>query len=90
MYLQSLPIWDRVIAGDHLEQVLIYWMWHINIKYQCIISRDPSVSKSIWLPIFEWYVVRCVLKKGHQQDMCSKEIDLHAQNMLTISRHSSQ
>ena len=36
------------------------------------------------MPIYEWYVVRCGSKNGHQNDMCLKEIGLHAQNMLTI------
>ena len=34
--------------------------------------------------MFEWCVVRCGSKNGHQKDMCSKEIGLHAQNLLTI------
>ena len=38
----------------------------------------------IWTPIPEWYVVRCGSKNGHQKDMCSKEIELRVQNILTI------
>ena len=30
-------------------------------------------------PIFDWFVVRCGSKNEHQKDMCSKEIELHAQ-----------
>jgi hypothetical protein len=36
------------------------------------------------IPIFEWWVVRCRSKDGHQKDMCLKEIGLHAQYWLTI------
>ena len=36
--------------------------------------------------IFEWCVVRCGCKNGHQKDiMCFKEIGLCAQNMLNHS-----
>ena len=35
-------------------------------------------------PIFEWYVVRCGSKNRYQNDLCLKEIGLHAQNMVTI------
>ena len=34
--------------------------------------------------IFEWYVIKCGSKNGHQKDTCLKEIGLSAQNMLTI------
>jgi hypothetical protein len=39
---------------------------------------------TIWTPMFEWYVVRCVSKIEQQKDKCGKEIGLHAQNMLII------
>jgi hypothetical protein len=35
-------------------------------------------------PIFEWCVVSCVSKNGHQKDIGSKEIGLCAQNVRTI------
>ena len=34
--------------------------------------------------IFESYVVRIGFKDGYSKDMCSKEIGLHAHNILTI------
>jgi hypothetical protein len=34
--------------------------------------------------MFEWYVIGLRSKNGHQKIMFSKEIGLHAQNMLTI------
>ena len=34
--------------------------------------------------IFEWHVVRCDSKNGHQKNMCPKYIILHVQNMITI------
>ena len=34
--------------------------------------------------MFEWDVVRCGSKNGHQNDTCLKELGLCAQNMLTI------
>ena len=33
---------------------------------------------------FEWYVVWCGSKDGYHSDMCSQEIGLHAQIMVTI------
>ena len=30
------------------------------------------------------YVVRCGFKNGYQKDMCLKEIELRAQNVVTI------
>ena len=35
-------------------------------------------------PIFEWCVVRCWSKNGHQKDMCLKEITLSAQILLIV------
>ena len=43
-----------------------------------------SNTAIIWTPLFEWYMGSCGSKNGHQEGMCSKEIRLHAQNMLTI------
>ena len=34
-------------------------------------------------PIFEWWLVRCGSRSGHQKDMFLKEIELCAQNLLT-------
>lgn len=35
-------------------------------------------------PIFEWYVVTCGCKNGHQIDICSEEIGLRAQHLVTV------
>ena len=35
-------------------------------------------------PIFEWYVDSYGSKNGCQKDKCFGEIELHAQNMVTI------
>ena len=52
--------------------------WNNIIAYNntkgCIIP-DTAI---IWTPIFEWYVVRCGSKKGHQEVMCLKEIGLRS------------
>ena len=45
-----------------------------------VANSDTAI---IWTPIFEWYVVRCGSKNGHQTDKCF-EIGLCTQNMLTI------
>ena len=39
----------------------------------------------IWTSIFEWCMVRCRCKNGHQKDMCLKEIGLYVSNKLIIS-----
>ena len=56
-----------------------------RLKY---VPRKVDVPKSIttitWTPIFKCYVVRCGSKNWQQKDMWLKEIELCAQNMLTI------
>ena len=37
-----------------------------------------------WAPIFNWYLIRCGFKNRYKNDICSKEVILHAQNMITI------
>jgi hypothetical protein len=37
-----------------------------------------------WTTIFEWCMVRCGSKNGHQNDICLKEFELRAQHLLTI------
>ena len=34
--------------------------------------------------VFQWYMLRYDSKKGYEKNMCSKEIGLHAQNMIII------
>jgi len=50
----------------------------------CKVGMPESNIEIIWIPIFEWHVVRCESKNSHQKNMCLKEIRLHAQNMLII------
>ena len=48
-------------------------------------SRPNSINYLKQTPIFEWCVLRCGSKNGHQKDiMHFKEIGLRAQNLLTI------
>lgn len=49
---------------------------------QC--DMPNSVTYLHRTPKFEWYVVRCGLKNWHHKDMCLKEIDQRARNILTI------
>ena len=35
-------------------------------------------------PIFEWCVIRCGSKNKYQKDVCLKESELQAQNLITI------
>ena len=44
-------------------------------------NQANDVNKT---PVFEWYVVRCGSMNGYQKDTCLKEIELCAQNMLSI------
>ena len=37
-----------------------------------------------WTHVVEWFMVRCNSKNGYPKDMYSKEIGLHAQNMIII------
>ena len=38
----------------------------------------------MWTPLFEVCGVMCGSKNGHYKDMCTKEIELRAQIILTI------
>jgi hypothetical protein len=55
---------------------------HQNFQYK--ISRPNSITYLNQTPLFEWCVIRCESKDGHQKDMCSEEIELHAPYLLTI------
>jgi hypothetical protein len=41
-------------------------------------------TRVIWTTRFEWYVVRCGSKNKHQKDVCLEEIELRAQDMISI------
>ena len=43
-----------------------------------------SITYPSWTPIYEWYVVRCDSKDRGHKGMCLKEIELCAQNTITI------
>ena len=51
-------------------------------------QHKVDVAKSniaiIWTPIIDRYVYKCGPKKGHQEDMCLKDIGLRVQHMLII------
>ena len=49
-------------------------------------SNIPIIST----PVFEWYAVRCRSNDMHQKDMCSKEVEFCAQNVLTILGTNNQ
>ena len=38
----------------------------------------------IWTPTIEWYMYRCRPKKGHQEEMCLKDIGLRVQIILIV------
>ena len=48
------------------------------------VDEPKSNIAIIWTLIFEWYVIRCGFKNGHQKDMCFKELGLCVQNMPTV------
>ena len=50
-----------------------------------MISRPFMVIFHNWTTIFEWFVIRCGCKKAHKKWICSKEIGLCTQNMVTNS-----
>ena len=62
-------------------------MHHIHVLYNIHLefmefSNDASIDVPNLgqTPIFEWYVVRCGSKVGHQKNMCLKRLD----NVLKI------
>ena len=48
------------------------------------VDSSYSVTFLNRTPIFEWCVIVCSSKKGYQNDMCLKDIQLHAQNMIIV------
>ena len=73
-----------------LVLVLNYKPWHtpLNIGVPLRPTHEVDVPKSniaiIWTPTFEWYVVRCGSKNGHQKCVYMNEVTLHAQKHDTI------
>ena len=53
----------------------------INAHLYSKVDVPNLVTYPNWIPIFEWYVVWCGFKNGHQKDICLKEIGLRAQNI---------
>lgn len=39
---------------------------------------NPNKLIILWTLIFEWFMVRCGPKNGHDKDICIKEIGLRA------------
>ena len=59
--------------------------WFLSrLEYAHKVDVPNSVTCPTQKPIFEWYVVWCGSKNGHQKDMRLKEIGLRAQNMITF------
>ena len=52
---------------------------------------NPSYDLK-WTPIFQWCMVGCESKSGHQKDMLEKEkkIGLCAQNFVNYPKRTSQ
>jgi hypothetical protein len=49
----------------------------LSIMYK--VDVPNSNTTIIEIPLFEWYVIRCGSKNGHQKDLCfEEEIGLHA------------
>jgi hypothetical protein len=48
------------------------------------VRRPYSATFLSEYPIFQWCVVRCGSKDGHQKEISLIEIGLHAQNLLAI------
>ena len=78
-----------------ITDTLIFSHWHLNHSCHSTQrnSSSPTTTNKVNVPnsvtfldrfpIFEWCVIRCRSKKEHQNNMCLKEIRLHAQNLLT-------
>ena len=54
------------------------------------VHTSDSNTTVMWTLVFEWYVVKCRSKNGHQKDMCVEKIGPHAGNMLNHSRLDGQ
>ena len=51
---------------------------------QIKVSRRTSVTYLNQTPTFEWCVLRCGSKNGHQNYMCLSEVGFCALNLFTI------
>ena len=52
--------------------------------FEAKVDEPNTVAYLNWTPIFEWCVVRCGSKNRCQKDMFSKDVGLHAQNMINF------
>ena len=80
------------LAVSSLERILVhitcsYSLFYSEITKKLITQKVNVPNLVTYLdktPIFDWCVIRCGSKNGHQKKKCLKEIGLHAQYLLTI------
>ena len=72
-----IPKQTKMKIGTHLGEANFHPL-HMDGK-----SKPNSVSYYNWTPAFEWCLVRCGSKNGHQK-MCIYTIGLHAQDLLSL------
>ena len=65
-------------------------MIRICKSFKTEVDMPNSNIMIIWTPLFEWYLVMCGSKNGHQKYMCLKEIGLCAQHVLNHSSLNDQ
>ena len=86
---------NEFLVHSHCNIHIFWWsflttnlgIWHtIQVSHEGPHKADVPKSNiaTIWIPIFEWCVVRCGSKNGHQINIRIKEVALRDQNVLTI------
>ena len=84
--------WQRRIHYLHLYHILRVWpreqphiLLYVHAKPYTLITNRPYVVTLLHqIAIFEWYMARLVVMKGHQKDTCYNDIGLCAQVVDTI------
>jgi hypothetical protein len=74
-----IPKQAKMKIAMHLGEV-IFQPLHMDGK-----SKPNSTTYYNWTPVFEWCLVKCGSKNGHQK-MCLYKIGSCAQNLLTSLR----
>ena len=62
----------------------MYTMLRQFVQVLAKLDVPTSVTQLNRTPISEWYVVRCGSNNGYLRDMCSKDIGLRVQNVMTV------
>lgn len=75
------PFYHRLRAPDSCNSVVLMCLqlWR---NYSCEVKGPNLVRHLYRRPLFEWFVVRCGSRNGHQKGMYSRDVGPPAQNCI--------